>query len=275
VNRNKESEQTQDSADGRGKPGKKRPWCWQEKQILRTIGDIFDASNDVASARSVYVAITEIASDEQSDTFTRPIAEIERRAGVSRRTVASMLNRFEELKIIRVKRNMIPGTRFQAPSTYTLCNHCLSLGNHCLPLGNSRLQPSLPRIRKNKEESQKNDDKPARAREVATSAAATTTTTSSSISDAEKHPYWKQFKRFCESGSGSPTVKGFNTWLKSQPPSPPTRKSSSQKGTKVPAAYAAALRASMEQADKEARDFSTAQAQSTEEQRKKDKEPRR
>src|SRR4029453_4670546 len=89
---------------------------------------------------------------------------------------------------------------------------------HCLSLGNNRLQASLPRIRKNKEESQKNDDKPARAREAATSAAAATTASSSSISEAEKHPHWKQFKRFCESRRGSPTLKGFNTWLKSQPP---------------------------------------------------------
>ena len=239
---------------------------------MRSIREISDAKHDVSSALAMYLALTEIASDEQSDTFNRPIDEIARRAGVSYRTGASMLSRFEELKIIRVKRNMLPGTRLQAPSTYTLCNHCLPLGNHCLSLGNGRNQRSLLRVRKNKEESQKNDDKPAPAREAAKSAAPATTTSSSSISEAEKHPYWKQFKRFCELGSGSPTLKGFNTWLKSQPPPPPPRKSSSQKGAKVPAAYAAALRASMEQADKEARNFRTAQAQSTEEQRKKEKE---
>src|SRR5438552_1687115 len=169
------------------------------------IREISDAKNDVSSALAMYLALTEIASDEQSDTFTWPIADIARRAGVSYRTGASMLSRFGEVKIIRVKPNMLPGTRLQAPSTYTLCNHCLSLGNHCLSVGNGRNQRSLPRVRKNKEESQNNDDNPAPAREAATSAAAaTTTTSSSSISEAEKHPYWKQFKRFCESGSGLP-----------------------------------------------------------------------
>jgi hypothetical protein len=134
-NSNEESNPGDNSATGRRKQCKERPWCWLEKTILRTIGDIFDATNDEASARSVYLALSEIASDEQSDTFTTPMSSIARRAGVSYRTVSTILNQFEQLKLVAVTRNTITETKLQLPNTYTL--------------GNSRLQASLPRIRKN------------------------------------------------------------------------------------------------------------------------------
>jgi hypothetical protein len=75
----------------RGKPCKERPWSWQEKAVLRMIGDIFDATNDVRSARSVYLSLTEFASDAQSNTFSQSIAKIARRAGVSYRTCFEVL----------------------------------------------------------------------------------------------------------------------------------------------------------------------------------------
>ena len=106
------------------------------------IDEVFDASNDVASARSVYLALTQIASDEQSETFTRRIREIALTAAVSYRTTFHMLKRFEVLYIVRVKRNYVAGTKENAPSTYTLCNGCITLCN-------SRIQASLPRVQKN------------------------------------------------------------------------------------------------------------------------------
>jgi hypothetical protein len=41
------------------------------------------------------------------------------------------------------------------------------------------------------------------------------------LEDAKKHPLWNQFKAYCESMGGSPTLKGFRTWLRSQSPSEP------------------------------------------------------
>jgi len=69
------------------------------------------------------------------------------------------------------------------------------------------------------------------------------------LEEAKKHPYWKQFKAFCESRRGTPTLKGFNTWIEKQP-APPPQKSSSNNGA-TSAAYQAALRASQEQHDRE------------------------
>jgi hypothetical protein len=133
VNANNEIQARQLKAD--------KPFCWQSKSAMKTIADIFDATRNTASARSVYVAMTEFQSDEGSGSFTRTIAQIASRAGVSYRTTTTILNCFEEANFIAVKRNTIAGTKLQAPSTYTL------LGNGCLSLSNGKLNP-LPRLRK-------------------------------------------------------------------------------------------------------------------------------
>jgi hypothetical protein len=126
-----------------------KPFCWQSKSAMKTMADIFDATRNTASARSVYVALSEIQSDEGSESFTRTIAQIASRAGVSYRTTTTILNCFEQANFIAVKRNTIAGTKLQAPSTYVL------LGNHCLTIGNGKLNP-LPRLKKNR----KNLNKP-------------------------------------------------------------------------------------------------------------------
>jgi hypothetical protein len=112
-----------------------KPFVWQSKAGMKTIADVFD--NDIASARSVYVALTEIASDEGSETFTRPIRQIADRAGVAYRTAATILNRLESLKVIAVERGVVEGTKERAPSTFTMLgNKNLRLGNgaaRCLP----------------------------------------------------------------------------------------------------------------------------------------------
>src|SRR5215472_4265110 len=85
------------------------PWCWQSKAVMNIIADVFDATQDIGSARCVYVALCEIASDEGSETFTRPIKQIANRAAVCYRTTASLLNRFEALKLIAVERHFVEG----------------------------------------------------------------------------------------------------------------------------------------------------------------------
>lgn len=118
-----------------------RPFCWQSKEVLRFIRDCFDATNNIASALAVYVSLTEKASDEQSETFNSRIRDIAARAGVSYKTVTSVLHRFEKLRIIAIQRNKIENTQENAPSTYTL----LRLGSDCPTLGNDQEPASLPR----------------------------------------------------------------------------------------------------------------------------------
>jgi hypothetical protein len=126
VETTKTNEQGKHKPDARGKkPGNSRPWCWCEKAILRLITETFAESNQAASARSLYLAMTELASDQQSDVFTVPGALIAYKAGLSVRTVERLMHGLEHLEIVAVKRNIARPTSgtagaIKAASTYTL-----------------------------------------------------------------------------------------------------------------------------------------------------------
>ncbi len=104
---------------GRGKPCPADPWCWCSKGALKMITAQFAESNQAISARSVYVAMTELASDAASDTFTASKALIAHKAGVSYKTVERILHGLEVLALIKIDRNETAGV-FNAPNTYTL-----------------------------------------------------------------------------------------------------------------------------------------------------------
>jgi hypothetical protein len=109
-------------AIGRGKPSKQRPWCWCEKTVLRVITETFAESSQAISARSLYLALCELASDNQSDTFTENKALIAHKAGLSVKTVERLLHGFEELALVRVDRNVSRTTSgsIKSANTYTL-----------------------------------------------------------------------------------------------------------------------------------------------------------
>src|SRR5262245_34323021 len=192
------------------------PWCWQDKRTLQMIRDYMeDRHGHSAFALSTYVALTEFASDAKSETFTASINAIARRAGASYRTTWEILDRLEALGVIHVQHNTVEGTKGHAPSTYTmLCTPGISL---C-----KREAKCLPRSSKNQKNQKKDDDTRthARTRETAAAQSANGQSSSSvlvlSLEEAEKHPLWPQYVRFCESKQGSPTLKGFNTWLQKQ-----------------------------------------------------------
>jgi hypothetical protein len=228
MKRNQQAHESKIDNAGRGKPCKQRPWLWMEKAILRMIRDVFDATNDVSSALAVSVALAEIGSDEQSDTFTKSIREIAGRAGASYKSAARILSRFEALKIIAVERNKVPGTKEHAPSTYTLC----TLGNDYPTLGNDRIPPSFPRMMNNKKKSKKNDvEKPARAHTRArgtinAQAVASSAQKSDFVFESyqnqnqpvQSHVKWPEFTAWCRSKGGQPTEAGFWKWLCGQKP---------------------------------------------------------
>jgi hypothetical protein len=109
------------SPDAKRKPLSNEPWCWVEKPKLRMIADIF-SQNTVAisinTARSIYLAVTEIASDKESDVFDASHEEIAHRAGVSPSSVKRILPVFRKLGLLKVKRNWING--LETRSTYTI-----------------------------------------------------------------------------------------------------------------------------------------------------------
>jgi hypothetical protein len=142
------------------------PWCWQSKVARRKIREAFDSTHNVATALSVYDALTEIASDETSDTFKTTHAWIQRISGASVRTIQNHLKVFAELGLVRVET-----AKLRAPSTYTLLafgNDCAtsgngnaSNGNHCVAFGNDQFRAPLPtseeREKKDRKKDQKND----------------------------------------------------------------------------------------------------------------------
>jgi hypothetical protein len=91
------------------------PFCWQDKRVMRKIRECFDKTHTVDSALAVYVAMTEIASDHQADTFTTTHAHISQKCGCSLRTVASRLKELQQVGLIS-----IATPELRAPSTFTL-----------------------------------------------------------------------------------------------------------------------------------------------------------
>jgi DNA-binding MarR family transcriptional regulator len=114
------------------KQSKRDPFCWIEKQKLRMIGDVFTENTGLASiesARSTYLALAEIASDnERDDNLDVSQHAIARRAGLSVSTVKRILPVFKRLGLIKIKPNSING--LQTRSTYTLIRGALA---HCAP----------------------------------------------------------------------------------------------------------------------------------------------
>ena len=123
------------------------PWCWQSKGARRRIRDAFDATGNVASALSIYDALTEIASNEQAETFRAAHAFVAGLAGVSAPTVKRVFPVLREIGLIHVE---TPALR--APSVVTLLAHGdPTLGNGDLTLAHG--EPALAHGRKRGERS--------------------------------------------------------------------------------------------------------------------------
>jgi len=117
------------------KPNKgKQPFCWLEKPKLLMIDDIFSENTglgNIESARSIYLALAEIASDnERDDRLEISQAAIARRAGLSVSTVKRILPVFARLGLVKIKRNSING--METRSIYTLVRGALAHGELAL-----------------------------------------------------------------------------------------------------------------------------------------------
>ena len=92
------------------------------------IGDVFSQKpgsiNSACSARSIYLALTEIASDKQRDSFEASQAEIAARASLSVATVRRILPVFGRLGLVKIKRNSIHG--IEIASTYEIIRRPLA-----------------------------------------------------------------------------------------------------------------------------------------------------
>jgi hypothetical protein len=227
------------------------PWCWQHKQVIRFIRDCFDQEKNMTSALAVYVALTELASDHQSETFTSTIRQIASKAGTSYRTAISVLKRFERLGLVAIQRNIIADSHEKAASTYTL----LRLGNHCIRLVNQN-DFQLPISSEEREESNKvSHITRARAPELfeQLQKAVTGLTFEQAMErledmlpDRDLKRHRAEYETFCRSKQRKPRITGFLKRLaKSEPEWQPAKATT----PKPNAAYQARLR----QSEKEGR----------------------
>ncbi|NQT61659.1 MAG: winged helix-turn-helix domain-containing protein [Candidatus Marinimicrobia bacterium] len=98
--------------------GRQLAYAWQEKSVLRMIRAHYDASKRVTGGIAAYTALTEKASNTQSDDFEATQGDLARLAGMHRNTISSYLEDFEDLKIMAVERRKIGNANM--PSIYRL-----------------------------------------------------------------------------------------------------------------------------------------------------------
>jgi hypothetical protein len=96
------------------------PWCWLRKRQLRMLADVFAEGKvgNLAAARSVYLALSEIASDRENDTFTVATLYIAQRAGVTLKTVRRVVKTLKQLGFLKVQGRSSHGLKVS--NQYTL-----------------------------------------------------------------------------------------------------------------------------------------------------------
>jgi hypothetical protein len=130
------------------------PFCWQSKAALRKVRDNVADMKIGSSILKVYSALTEIASDEQSEIFETTQPHIATKALLSTATVKRALPILEELSALKITPNARPGSKLKAPNTYAL----LPIA-HCDPsIAHSKKHGQLSQSRRILEESKKNKE---------------------------------------------------------------------------------------------------------------------
>lgn len=98
------------------------PYCWQSKEALRKIREHLDGDSHLSYALSVYVALTENASDKEAEEFTTLQSHLAALAGgISTRTVRRVLPILREIGVIDYVTPKLRGpTTFQLLSVRTV-----------------------------------------------------------------------------------------------------------------------------------------------------------
>ena len=85
------------------KPAEGGPWCWQRKTARRMIRTALDGQTLAASVLGVYDALTELASDCQSDLFQAAQAYIASHSGFSLSQVKRCLKELKRIGLIKIQ----------------------------------------------------------------------------------------------------------------------------------------------------------------------------
>ena len=117
---------------------KREPYCWLGKRQLRMLADVFAEGKvgNLSAARSVYLALREIASDRQSDTFIAGTVYIAQRAGVASKTVRRVIKILKQMGFVRARPRSANGLNLA--SEYTLVRRVGSIGPIYPSMGKGR-----------------------------------------------------------------------------------------------------------------------------------------
>jgi hypothetical protein len=96
-----------------------KPFAWQSRRALYRIRERIGGTQ-AAYATSVYVALSVLASGAGKQTFSATISVIATHAGLRYRKTHEMLWLLEEIGLILISENRMPGTKANLPHTFTL-----------------------------------------------------------------------------------------------------------------------------------------------------------
>jgi len=98
------------------------PWAWLNKRAMRAIAEAADeAGVKKGTALLVYVALCIASSDSEGHgSFSYPLGLIAYKAGLSLRTVHSVLPLLESLHVVHIVRTRSEGTKMKESNVYTL-----------------------------------------------------------------------------------------------------------------------------------------------------------
>jgi hypothetical protein len=161
------------------------PFCWQTKIMLRKIRNNVADMTIGSSVLKVYSALTEIASDEQSEIFETTHPHIASKALLSAATVKRSLPILVELSAVKITPNVRLGSKMKAPNTYAL----LPIAHGEPAIAHSCNKGQLSQSRRILEQSKNNDDEKALGNSLAEEqehATGKSSSSSSSVSDLEE-----------------------------------------------------------------------------------------
>jgi|GEM_PF-4138387 len=133
------------------------PYCWQSKEARRLIRQHMNGESTTAALLSLYDALTEIASNEGSESFAAGQPHIGELAGMSARNVRRLEPILEEIGVVRITRPKVRGHH-----TYSLLSFGQSVpsfGQSVPSLGQSEFHPSCPPVEEHRKNIRSNSGK--------------------------------------------------------------------------------------------------------------------
>lgn len=135
------------------------PFCWQDKRALRLIREQLDRPK-VMSSIAVYTALTEYASNKESESFQVSIGHIATLAGCGERTVKARLNDLRNLSLIQTT---CPALKTALTFRLLPTQGAIAAPDGCRTLGNNRTtqgKRTAPLLAPNRRIEEKNTPNP-------------------------------------------------------------------------------------------------------------------